>query len=111
MAIYAIAKLRLSREENMPRAVYIMASDRYGTLYVGYANDLLKRVWEHKTKVVAGFTSEHRVDKLVWFELHESVIAGRTRERQIKKWNRDWKVNLIQSTNPEWKDLYLDFAA
>ncbi|MFM7461296.1 MAG: GIY-YIG nuclease family protein [Burkholderiales bacterium] len=59
----------------MPRVVYIMASDRYGTLYVGYANDLLKRVWEHKTKVVAGFTSEHRVDKLVWFELHESVIA------------------------------------
>ncbi len=92
-------------------AVYILASKMYETLYVGFANDLVKRVWEHKSKFVKGFTSQHNVGLLVWYEIHESVIAARTREKQIKKWNRDWKINLIQEMNPTWKDLYLEFTA
>jgi putative endonuclease len=92
-------------------AVYILASGMYGTLYVGFAYDLVKRVWEHKSKFVKGFTSEHDVNRLVWYEIHESVIEARTREKQIKKWNRDWKINLIQEMNPTWKDLYVEFSA
>jgi len=92
-------------------AVYILASKMYGTLYVGFANDLVKRVWEHKEKLVAGFTRQHDVGILVWYELHESAIEARTRETQIKKWNRAWKIRLIQERNPDWKDLYLDFTA
>lgn len=92
-------------------AVYILASDKYGTLYTGFANDLVKRVWEHKQKFVAGFTKEHAVDRLVWYEMHESAIEARTRERQIKAWKRNWKINLIQEMNPDWRDLYEDFTA
>ena len=92
-------------------AVYILASDMYGTFYVGFTNDLVKRIWEHKSKFIKGFTSEHDVSRLVWYEMHESVIAARTREKRIKKWERSWKVNLIQAMNPTWKDLYLEFTA
>ncbi len=92
-------------------AVYILTNKRYGTLYLGFANDLVKRVWEHKQKLVQGFTKTHRLGCLVWYEMHESVIAARTRELQIKKWNRDWKINLIQELNPDWRDLYNDISA
>ena len=91
-------------------AVYILTNKRYGTLYVGFANELVKRVWEHKQKLVPGFTKTHSLDCLVWYEMHESVIAARTREIQIKKWNRDWKINLIQELNPDWRDLYNDIS-
>ena len=87
-------------------AVYILTNRRYGTLYVGFANDLVKRIWEHKQKYVAGFTKAHELGCLVWYEVHESVVEARTRERQLKKWNRDWKINLIQEKNPEWRDLF-----
>lgn len=86
--------------------VYILASGIYGTLYVGVTNDLAKRVWEHKNDLVEGFSNEHRTHRLVWYEVHESVYEAITRERRIKKWNRDWKVNLIQTMNPDWADLY-----
>ena len=86
--------------------VYILASGIYGTLYVGVTNDLIRRVWEHRNDAVKGFTQDYRVHRLVWYEAHGSPYQAITREKQIKKWNRDWKINLIQSSNPEWGDLY-----
>ena len=88
--------------------VYILASKPYGTLYVGVTRELTKRIWEHKEHVVPGFTRKHEVTRLVWFECHDSIDAAITREKQIKEWHRDWKVNLIQAMNPEWRDLYDD---
>ena len=86
--------------------VYILASGRYGTLYVGVTADLIRRVWQHKEGVVDGFTKTHRVNQLVWYEVHTDIVAAITREKQIKKWPRNWKINLIQTTNPTWHDLY-----
>jgi putative endonuclease len=90
--------------------VYILASKRYGTLYIGVTSDLAKRIWEHKEHIVQGFTKQHDVTNLVWYECHDSIVAAITREKQIKEWRRDWKVNLIQAMNPEWRDLYDDLA-
>jgi len=89
----------------------MLCNKRYGTLYVGVTSDLVKRVWEHKQHVVPGFTTKYAVDRLVWFENHESIEEAITREKQIKEWRRGWKVNLIQAMNPEWRDLYEDFAS
>jgi putative endonuclease len=86
--------------------VYMLASDIRGTLYVGVTSDLVTRVWEHKTKAVPGFTVRYDVDRLVWFEVHETAEAAIQRERQIKEWKRDWKINLIERDNPHWTDLY-----
>jgi putative endonuclease len=86
--------------------VYILASAPYGTLYVGVTNDLTRRAWEHRNNVVKGFTQEHGVHRLVWYEIHEDIYEAITREKRIKKWNRDWKVNLSQSKNPAWNDLF-----
>ncbi|HVC57035.1 MAG TPA: GIY-YIG nuclease family protein [Stellaceae bacterium] len=86
--------------------VYIPASKPHGTLYVGSTPDVLRLVWEHKTKVIPGFTAKYGVDRLVWFEVHESMAAAATRERQIKEWRRAWKINLIEADNPHWIDLY-----
>jgi len=86
--------------------VYILASQHYGTLYIGSTNDLARRVWEHKTRAVPGFTKKYRVDHLVWFETHETLEGALIRERQIKRWKRDWKINLIEAQNPRWVDLY-----
>src|ERR1700733_11535356 len=85
--------------------VYILASAMYGTLYIGVTNDLVRRAWEHRENLVEGFTQRYGVHRLVWYEVHGSAIEAITREKQIKKWNRDWKVNLIQRTNPGWDDL------
>jgi putative endonuclease len=85
--------------------VYLLASKPHGTLYVGVSADLLKRVWEHKNKVVPGFTSRYGVDKLVWFEARESREAALKREKQIKEWRRAWKRELIEVDNPHWVDL------
>ncbi|MCU0951747.1 MAG: GIY-YIG nuclease family protein [Burkholderiaceae bacterium] len=87
-------------------AVYILASQRNGTLYIGVTSNLTKRVWEHKERFVDGFTKEHGVSRLVWFELHESAEAAITREKQLKKWNRAWKIRLIEESNSYWNDLY-----
>ena len=86
-------------------AVYILASQRNGTLYIGVTSDLPKRVWEHKQGVVEGFSKEHSVKNLVWYELHDDIEAAITREKRIKKWNRIWKLSLIEEKNPEWDDL------
>ena len=86
--------------------VYLLASDIRGTLYVGVTSDLLKRVWEHKNKAVPGFTARYGVDRLVWYELTRTAEAAIRREKQIKEWKRDWKINLIERDNPHWIDLY-----
>ena len=90
----------------MQPAVYILASERNGTLYVGVTAELGKRVWEHKNDLVEGFTKKYRVHQLVYYEMHGDMIAAITREKQIKKWNRAWKIQLIEEMNPTWKDLY-----
>ena len=92
----------------MPKqpCVYILASQRNGTLYIGVTSDLVRRVWEHKNDLAEGFTSKHCIHTLVYFELHVSMIDAISREKQIKKWNRAWKIELIESTNLEWRDLW-----
>ena len=86
--------------------IYLLASDVRGTLYCGVTSDLPKRIWEHKTKAVPGFTARYGVDRLVWYETHDNAEAAIRREKQIKEWKRDWKVNLIERDNPDWLDLY-----
>src|SRR5689334_8551034 len=86
--------------------VYLLASKPYGTLYVGSTFGLARRVWQHKTRAIPGFTAKYDVDRLVWFETHERLETALVRERQIKKWKRDWKINLIERENPHWADLY-----
>jgi putative endonuclease len=85
--------------------VYILASRRNGTLYVGMTDNLARRVWEHQTGAVAGFTKRYGVKTLVWYEPHESREGAFQRERQLKKWNRAWKLKLIEVRNPDWRDL------
>jgi putative endonuclease len=87
-------------------AVYMLANQRNGTLYIGVTSDLAKRVWEHMEGSVDGFTHEYGVTMLVWYELHSSAESAVTREKQLKKWNRAWKVRLIEGMNPYWIDLY-----
>lgn len=86
--------------------IYILASARNGTLYVGVTSDLVQRVFQHKAKFVESFTSKYDVDKLVWFEQTESMESAIRREKQIKTWKREWKINLIEKFNPYWNDLY-----
>ena len=86
--------------------VYLLASRRKGTLYVGVTSNLVKRVWEHKSDLVDGFTKRYGVHTLVWFEAHESMETAIARERAIKAWKRRWKVEMIEHANPGWKDLY-----
>ncbi|HET7850423.1 MAG TPA: GIY-YIG nuclease family protein [Pseudolabrys sp.] len=90
--------------------VYILASKIGGTLYIGVTNDLIRRVYEHREKLVEGFTKKYGVAKLVYFEVHSEIEAAITREKQMKKWNRAWKVRLIEEFNPNWDDLYTKFA-
>jgi putative endonuclease len=87
-------------------AVYILASQRKGTLYIGVTSDLIPRVWQHKNDVVEGFTKQHGVHMLVHYELHDDMEHAILREKRLKKWNRSWKLRLIEERNPEWKDLY-----
>jgi putative endonuclease len=86
--------------------VYILASQRNGTLYVGVTSDLVKRIWEHKSDAVDGFTRKYGVHDLVYYELHADMLAAIAREKQLKKWNRTWKIELIETGNPEWRDLW-----
>jgi putative endonuclease len=91
--------------------VYILASQRNGTLYVGVTSELPKRVWQHKEGLVDGFTRQHEVKLLVWYEVHGSMVEAITREKQIKTWKRAWKIRLIEESNPYWNDLYLELTA
>ncbi len=86
--------------------VYILASKRNGTLYTGATSNLIKRVWEHKSNVVQGFTSKYGVHRLVWYELHEDMASAIQREKAIKHWKRAWKIRVIEEKNPQWRDLY-----
>ena len=88
--------------------VYILASRRNGTLYIGVTSNLVKRIWEHKHNVADGFTKKYAVHDLVWFELHEEMQAAIEREKNIKAWQRAWKIEMIEQANPEWRDLYQD---
>jgi putative endonuclease len=91
--------------EKMP-CVYMLASRRNGTLYVGVTSDLVKRIWEHKDDAVEGFTRRYRVHTLVWYEVHESMMSAIAREKAMKEWHREWKVRLLEKDNPDWRDLY-----
>ncbi len=85
--------------------VYILASKRNGTLYVGVTNNLARRLLEHKAKLVPGFTRQYGVDRLVYFEIFESIVEARAREHSLKRWRRAWKIALIEKHNPDWRDL------
>jgi putative endonuclease len=96
------------RGHGMPKqpAVYILASKRNGTLYIGVTSNLEKRAWEHKHALVDGFTKKYGVHQLVYYELHADMVSAITREKQMKKWNRAWKLKLIERHNPDWNDLW-----
>jgi putative endonuclease len=87
-------------------AVYILASKRNGSLYIGLTSNLVKRIWEHKNNMVKGFTKRYGVHLLVWYELHESIESAIEREKQMKEWKRKWKLELIEAANQNWRDLY-----
>ena len=88
--------------------VYILSNKRNGTLYVGVTSDLVKRIYEHKNDLSEGFSKKYQTHTLVYYERHQSIEEAILREKQIKKWNRSWKIRLIEETNPEWTDLYQD---
>lgn len=90
--------------------VYIMASKRNGTLYTGSTSDLVRRVWEHKNNLIPGFTSRYKIHLLVYYEMHELYVEAARREKRFKNWPRQWKLNVIEELNPEWRDLYEEIA-
>ena len=90
--------------------VYILANKRNGTLYIGITSDLIKRVWEHKNKVIEGFTHKYTIDKLVYFEQYNDPVNAIKREKRLKKYNRKWKLELIEKENPNWRDLYKELV-
>jgi putative endonuclease len=87
-------------------AVYILASKRNGTIYIGVTGNLQQRAWEHKNDLVESFTKKYGVHRLVYYELHEDMMSAIRREKQMKKWNRAWKLELVETQNPEWEDLW-----
>lgn len=92
-------------------AVHLLASAKRGTLYTGVTSDLIQRVWQHREHLAQGFTERYGVDRLVWYEQHETMESAIQREKKIKKWNREWKIRLIEENNPEWRDLWQDIAS
>jgi len=86
--------------------VYILASKKDGALYIGVTSNLIERIWQHKNSVISGHTKKYNIKILVYFEQHLTMETAITREKQIKKWNREWKINLIEKTNPDWLDLW-----
>jgi putative endonuclease len=90
--------------------VYILASQRNGTLYVGVTSNLVQRIWQHKSDLVDGFTKKYGVHMLVWYEAHETMESAIAREKALKSWRRKWKLDLIESANPAWRDLYGDIV-
>ena len=91
--------------------VYVLASQRNGTLYVGVTSNLIKRIWEHKNKVIQGFTQKYSVDKLVYFEQYRDPENAIKREKRLKSYNRQWKLELVEKENPEWRDLYTELVS
>lgn len=87
-------------------AVYMLASKKNGTLYIGVTSNLIRRVWEHKHDLADGFTKKYQVHQLVWYELHETMDSAISREKAMKNWKRVWKISRIETVNPDWQDLY-----
>ena len=90
--------------------VYMLASKKEGMLYIGVTSSLVKRIYEHKNDLVEGFTKQFHIHNLVYYEVTEDITSAITREKQLKKWNRAWKIALIEKQNPEWRDLYVDIV-
>jgi putative endonuclease len=90
--------------------VYILASRRFGTLYVGVTSNLIQRIWQHRNDFVEGFTQRYKIHTLVWYEQHENMESAILREKEVKKWQRHAKITLIENSNPEWRDLWEDLA-
>ena len=86
--------------------VYIMASQRHGTLYIGVTNNLIRRVYEHREKITPGFTFKYNVNRLVWFDQTDGIEAAIQHEKRLKHWQRAWKIEMIEKANPHWEDLY-----
>jgi putative endonuclease len=91
--------------------VYILASRKDGAIYVGITNDIVRGIYEHRTKAIQGFTSRYNITQLVWFEIYDDPISAISREKELKKWRRTWKVQLIQAQNPNWDDLYASICS
>ena len=91
-------------------AVYLLATGKRGTLYIGVTSNLVARTWQHREHVVEGFTKRYNVTMLAWYELHGTMESAIHREKQLKKWNREWKLRLVQESNPEWRDLWDDIV-
>ncbi|OAI00421.1 hypothetical protein A1353_01630 [Methylomonas methanica] len=92
----------------MNPCVYLLASKKNGTLYIGVTSNLVQRIWQHREGLAEGFTKKYNVKTLVWYEQHATMESAITREKALKKWNRAWKLDLIEKTNPQWHDLWLD---
>ena len=90
----------------MPYYVYLLASRKNGTLYLGVTRDLVRRTYQHKTKLTPGFTTRYGVDRLVWYEVYDDPTNAIAREKELKKWRREWKIRLIEEMNADWRDLY-----
>lgn len=90
---------------------YILASKKNGTLYIGSTTDLVRRIWEHKNRIIPGFTKKYYIHQLVYYEIHEGIVAAAYRERRIKKWCRQWKIDLIEKRNPNWLDLFDEISS
>ena len=91
--------------------VYILASRRNGTLYIGSTTNLIKRIWEHKNNIIADcFTAKYQIHQLVYYEVHQNILEAALREKQLKKWSRKWKLNIIEQCNPAWHDLYIEIG-
>jgi putative endonuclease len=109
---YIILPICHSREGGNPSTpmnkyfIYILASQKNGTLYIGVTNDLIRRIYEHKNDLIEGFTKKYKIHNLVYYEQTESIETAMTREKQLKKWRREWKITLIENINPTWADLY-----
>ena len=88
--------------------VYILASKRNGTLYIGVTSNLIKRIYEHKNNLIEGFTKKYNIHNLIYYEITKGVNSEIAREKQLKRWKRNWKIELIEKNNPEWKDLYFE---
>jgi putative endonuclease len=88
--------------------IYILANKRNGTLYIGVTSNLVERVYEHKNNIIEGFSKKYNIHKLIYYEINNDIESAIRREKQLKKWNRKWKMNLIEKSNPEWKDLYYE---
>ncbi len=96
----------MQKSARMNYFVYIIASRKDGAIYIGVSNNIIRRIYEHRNKLVPGFASKYNITRLVWFEMYDDPISAISREKELKKWKRSWKIQLIEAENPQWNDLY-----